>query len=607
MSTGRTVNIGQLVARIIFKDDSQGLVSANNRLSAFNARVASTSSRLNSASSSLSRFASSLAVWGLTLTTSSFFATRSFAQVDTAMSKLRGQVGLTQEEIDDMLPSVSAISTEFGLTLASALESLFTITSAGQRGEVALDTLRTAAKGATSQFGTLQDIVKLLIPAMAAYGSDTLSASKVMDQLAATVRLGNLEATRLPPALAPLLGLASQLGIEFGELASAMAVMSRIQPSLQRNSTSLMAVMRVMIKPTTQFTDALEKVGIDASELITRMGSDGLFYTLRRIRNAFGDNSEAFAQAFSGTEDLAAALLFLSGNADESATIIDKVTNAVGDADRTLAEFQGRTQSLITKQLSSFTNVLAKLGQEMFPIVSNILGSLTRWLNHMATELERGNLFMQFFIYWMSLAGPGLMGFSLILKSLTPVIKGASLAMWAFNFAMSKNPVLAIVSAIVIMIGVLAVAVRYWEKIYGFIEGAKTFFFGQLDRHHGKVTSPSRVTVPWTGLSSGPRLSGTVSDEEVSNLPKFASGGLVPGPMGQPLLAMVHGGEYVVPAPTVSQNGISDSSGGNRFGDVYITIEGANQSPEDIASALQESLTNAARAVILSNDTRIHT
>ena len=33
-----------------------------------------------------------------------------------------------------------------------------------------------------------------------------------------------------------------------------------------------------------------------------------------------------------------------------------------------------------------------------------------------------------------------------------------------------------------------------------------------------------------------------------SNLPGFASGGVVPGPLGAPQLAVVHGGETIIPA-----------------------------------------------------------
>ena len=39
-----------------------------------------------------------------------------------------------------------------------------------------------------------------------------------------------------------------------------------------------------------------------------------------------------------------------------------------------------------------------------------------------------------------------------------------------------------------------------------------------------------------------------------SNIPGFASGGIVPGPLGAPQLAIVHGGEQIIPANQTTNN-----------------------------------------------------
>lgn len=50
-------------------------------------------------------------------------------------------------------------------------------------------------------------------------------------------------------------------------------------------------------------------------------------------------------------------------------------------------------------------------------------------------------------------------------------------------------------------------------------------------------------------------------------LPGFATGGVVPGAMGEPQLAVVHGGERVIPAGQASSSGVGSRSGFN----IYIT------------------------------------
>ena len=70
----------------------------------------------------------------------------------------------------------------------------------------------------------------------------------------------------------------------------------------------------------------------------------------------------------------------------------------------------------------------------------------------------------------------------------------------------------------------------------------------------------------------------------------FASGGTVPGPLGMPQLAMVHGGERVMPA-----NGLSLAGGGgaiviNLNGDMYATADVAQKFADEIARIVRYQL-----------------
>ncbi len=60
-------------------------------------------------------------------------------------------------------------------------------------------------------------------------------------------------------------------------------------------------------------------------------------------------------------------------------------------------------------------------------------------------------------------------------------------------------------------------------------------------------------------------VSSFTSSVNQSKLPKFAEGGIVPGPIGMPQLAVVHGGETVVPSGRGGIGGISINITGNSF------------------------------------------
>ncbi len=53
------------------------------------------------------------------------------------------------------------------------------------------------------------------------------------------------------------------------------------------------------------------------------------------------------------------------------------------------------------------------------------------------------------------------------------------------------------------------------------------------------------------------------------HVPGFAEGGLVPGALGSPMLAMVHGGETVIPAGRIGGGGV----GGAVF-DITVNLDG---------------------------------
>jgi hypothetical protein len=73
----------------------------------------------------------------------------------------------------------------------------------------------------------------------------------------------------------------------------------------------------------------------------------------------------------------------------------------------------------------------------------------------------------------------------------------------------------------------------------------------------------------------------------VSGVLGFATGGPVPGPRGQAVPAILHGGEYVIPA-----NGSLVASGTNGGNQIVVDMAGANISSPDVAEEYAEIIGN---------------
>ena len=120
---------------------------------------------------------------------------------------------------------------------------------------------------------------------------------------------------------------------------------------------------------------------------------------------------------------------------------------------------------------------------------------------------------------------------------------------------------------------------RYWEQIWGFVTG-----IASVIRDIGSAL-----------------FGGGSSDRQRSTLPQFQSGGIVPGAIGEPLLAVVHGGELIVPAPIVTgaqaPSAISPAQSNvsvtNNMGDINITLTRPVDDPEYVASEVNQAVASA--------------
>ena len=186
MTLGRVISAGNLVARIVFRDDTSGIARSNRRLA--NLRY------------NLERAAHASRNLGIAITGVSVLGVREWAKVETAQSKLIGQVGLLREEVEGPIAdSIRNLGTLYGQTEAEGTEAFFKVASA-QFGVVkSQEILEVSSRAAAAEFGSLNDITSLLISGLNSF-PDT-NAVIYMDQLSESVRLGNLNAGELTRTL----------------------------------------------------------------------------------------------------------------------------------------------------------------------------------------------------------------------------------------------------------------------------------------------------------------------------------------------------------------------------------------------------------------------
>ena len=358
---------------------------ANNELrvtllgdaSKLNATLKTASGRLKSFGKSTTAVGKSLQTrLALPLALAGGAAIKMATDFDKSMTKVKSLVGIAGDEVDAMGAKAKTMANEFGVSSSKAAEALFFITSAGLRGDEAMQTLEASLKASAVGLGETATIADLATSAMNAYGSDTLGASQATDVLTAAVREGKLSSEDLAGAMGSVLPVASNMGVQFHEVGAAFAAMSRTGTDAASGATQLNAILSGLLKPTKQAEDALNSMGLSSSGLKQQIKDEGLLATLNTLKTAFDSNADAAQVVFPNIRALKGVLDLLGSGVEVNRGIFERMNNTMGmtqtafDATAESAEF--RLRKAMNSSKESFAQLGATLLTGLLPIFEQV-------------------------------------------------------------------------------------------------------------------------------------------------------------------------------------------------------------------------------------------
>jgi len=233
-----------------------------------------------------------------------------------------------------------------------------------------MEVLAASAKGAAIGLGQTKVVADAATSAVNAYGAENLSGSEAVDVLTAAVREGKVEANRLAPAIGKAIPVASAMGIEFHEVAAAIAAMTRTGTDARTSAIQLRQIMQSILDPSRQTTKALQEMGIAENELRRQADEEGLLAVLKRLRDLAKDNEDAFADVFPNIRALAGALDITGANLTENEGIFRALANSVGDTDEAFQKTTKGGMFKFTKAMSQLKVGFLALGKAMLPALT---------------------------------------------------------------------------------------------------------------------------------------------------------------------------------------------------------------------------------------------
>lgn len=290
--------------------------------------------------------------------------------VELEMSRVEGLVGIAGNIVAqwrDQLPSIGEAVGKSGLELSQAL---FYITSAGLRGQTAIDALTMSAKASVAGLGETLKVADAVTSAINAYQKTGMTAAMATDILTAAVREGKLEAASLAPIMGRVLPIASAMKVDFAEVAGAIAVMSRVGAKAAEGSVAIQAFLSGLMKPSKKGQAALKGVGLEFEDLRNMVQNPGgLIAAMRLLDEKFGDNEEALAAVVPNIRSLRGVLNVLSQDAKIVDSVMGGVRNSVGDTDKAF-EVSARTASVqLDIAMVRVRNTLSAVGRTVAEVL----------------------------------------------------------------------------------------------------------------------------------------------------------------------------------------------------------------------------------------------
>jgi TP901 family phage tail tape measure protein len=347
-------------------------------------------------------------------------AVSSFKEFDTAMTRIQALNQVSAEQTEAWRGQVRELGRQYGVAGEEAAEALYFITSSGQEGTRAMETLNVAVKASAVGLGETKVVADVLTSAMSAYQDEALSAAHAGDILASAVHYGKGEAEDLAGALSQVIPIAANLGVGFDEMAGAMAAMTLSGTSADQAATQLRGLFNTLQDMPPIAEKALMKyTGLNAETLRLNISSQGLVPTLKQIYDGFGDNTEALAEVFGNIRALTGVFNLFGQNTEQTLSIIKNVTEASGDLNDAWEITAQSKSKKLEIAMNNVHDAMIGLGGDIIPIITPIvngIGAVAQAFGGLPGPLKGAAIAFGLFT---AAAGPALMMFGSMARGVT--------------------------------------------------------------------------------------------------------------------------------------------------------------------------------------------
>jgi TP901 family phage tail tape measure protein len=265
-------------------------------------------------------------------------------QVDRLAAEIRTITGERGSRLP-LIGQLMELSNQFGQTYETMAKAKYDIVSGGFTDAAdSAHLLEVASKSAVAGVSEVGTTAKVIVQSLRAYGESAEKATEFSDTLFKTIKLGITTMPELAGSIGRVTPIAKIAGLSFDELGASMAILTARGLKTTEAATSLRALLKALISPSSDTGEALADLGVTMDA--------GFTQAMIRLGEAGAEGDRVLAQIFNNTR---AQMGVFSLAADNASLLIDAMAE--------FGEKEGSMQSAFDEVASSIGQVNKKQEQ----------------------------------------------------------------------------------------------------------------------------------------------------------------------------------------------------------------------------------------------------
>lgn len=362
----------------------QAVNSVGDNLKRLEGGIGSITSPLASVTDSILKLDAALAAAAIGVTA---YAVKIADDFDTAFAEIATLIGQPADSLQDFQAQILSYSETSSAALDDITSATYAAISAGVDYKDSIELIAAAEQLAVAGRADLQSTTTALVSTLNAFGAEASEASDYADDFFTAVQLGQTTIPELSEAIGRLSPIAAAAGLQFDEMAAAIATITAETGTSTREAiTGLRAAINALLKPTKEASDLAAELGIEFNA--SALESKGFAGVMQDVQEATGGNTEQMARLFGSVEALA-PVLALTGNASEAFAenllAFEQNAGAAASASDQLAADLGRIVQTLKNNLNS---ALIGFGSTLTDETQSIVKSITSIFNSIGNEIR---------------------------------------------------------------------------------------------------------------------------------------------------------------------------------------------------------------------------